>query len=226
MQYLRSLPQLLAGKVSDPTNAVQGLLGAVGLQALALVKEAYITKARGGTDEAGISWQPLKPKTVAYGRRHAGLRRKGNGKRPLLTAAQDKLWRGVFARAYRRLNAKGDKDAAGNAAALAWAVVKRQGGKTILGEYGGTKVEIGRDTGRLLNSLSPGTAPMPTSGDQVLRVETGSVAVGTRVPYAEAFHRKRPLWPDESRIPDAWWQRIGQTIAEGIGNLLRRAGNG
>ena len=230
LQQLRELPALLAGRVNDSTQAVHGLMGAVGLQALAIIRESYIVKARGGTDEAGIRWAALSPRTIAYGRRHPKLssRRRyaakaGRKSRPLLTAGQDKLWKQTYARMLRRFERAGNPDAEAHAAAIAWKVVKQAGGKTILEEYGKTPVEIGRDTGRVLASLSPGRSAAPANADQVFRITPGEVRVGTNVEYAEPFHRKRPLWPDDpADIPESWWERLGETLEDGLKALLRR----
>lgn len=225
---LRQLPGVLSGRVPDPTGAAESIRQAVGIEALSILKEAYVAKARGGTDEAGIRWAPLDPKTIAYGRRHPGLKR-GRGPRPLLTKQQDELWRGVFAGTYRRLAAAGDENAGGNAAALAWVLVKARGGKTILGEYGSRPAEILRDTGRLLNSLSP------AHPDNVLRQQPGEVSVGTNVVYAERHHRgdpgrnlpARPLWPDDGdRWPATWTQRLLDVVADGVRDLTRRLAGG
>jgi hypothetical protein len=226
-EVLRGLPALLAGKVHDPSGAVRELLGAMGLEALTMIQEAYLTKARGGTDDAGITWKPLKPETIAYGRRHPGLARKrraasqkGRAGRPLLSEAQDKLWRETYSRALARFTRAGEADAKGHAAALAWRVTKAAGGQTILDKYGQEKVEIGRDTGVLLNSLAPGSAPGPSSAKQIFRIQAGAVVVGTNVPYAEHFHRVRPIWPDVAQVPAAWWQRLSQVLAKGLVKLL------
>lgn len=234
MDRLRELPGMLAGRVSDPSGAVDAMMTAVGVEALSIIREAYIEKARGGTDEAGLSWQKLSPRTIAYGRRHgATLARKrkaaakaGRPGRPLLTAAQDRLWKGVFASTARRLTLAGEKNANANAAALAWRLVKAAGGKTILSEYGGTKVEILRDTGRLLASLSPGTP------DNILRVGPGEVSVGTNVVYARTHHEgrgkvpARPLWPELDSWPQAWWDRLEEVVADGVAGMVRRAVGG
>src|SRR5579859_5114220 len=105
-QTIRRAVALMAGREPDPTGLVEGLLLRVGTVALSFIKQAYTDKARGGIDEAGIQWQPLSPKTIAYGRRHPGLSRirskvKGTSRerRPLLTAALDKRWRQLYSRA-------------------------------------------------------------------------------------------------------------------------------
>ena len=218
---LLALPAVLAGKAPDTDGTARKLLEALGIQALSLIKDAYVTKARGGTDAAGIKWDPLDPRTIAYGRRHPGLNQrrkyaasKGRGSRPLLSAAQDKRWRQIYAAMLNKF--RGDADASAHAAAVAWSVVKREGGQTILGKYGGAQVEIGRDTGRLLASLSPG-AP-----DNILRTTAGAVTIGTAVQYAPHFHKKRPIWP--ANFPPEWKAAMEQIVAEALALAVQRMG--
>lgn len=223
---LAELPAVLSGRLPDPSGEAQRLWRLAGVEALAVAREAFIEKARGGTDAAGITWAPLKPATVAYGRRHPGLaarraraRRAGRESRPLLSAAQDRLWRGVYARELARARRDGvpAREAQGRAAALAWAVVKRAGGQTVLGKYGAAGVEIGRDTGRLLASLSPGHP------DNTLAVRgPGRVVVGSNVAYARHFHAKRPLWPSGGSLPAQWEARLAGVVGEGVRALVRR----
>lgn len=227
---LRAIPSVLAGKSSDPGGLVATALRVLGIEAMTIIKDAFVVKSRGGTDEAGIAWPPLKPTTIAYGRRHPGLAAKrtraakaGRAGRPLLTVAQDKLWRAIYAGALARGKRQGNKDAGSNAAALAWAIVKARGGKTILGVYGSVQVDQLRDTGRLLNSLSPGTP------DSLLSVTPNSVRVGTNVVYAAAHHEgnpaknrpPRPLWPEPDKWPQAWTDRLLAILKDHVANLVR-----
>ena len=205
-QLLATLP-----KVAGASDAV---LTAVGLAALGRIRRAFITKARGGTDEAGDSWTPLSPKTIAYSatrQRGRGGRTKAEKKRAAfpsqaLNAKQQARWWEVYRRALAQY--RGDK---GHAAAVAWVVLKREGATTLLQKYGGRKVEILRDTGLLLNSLSPGTG----SAEQVFRVGGGAVIIGTNREGAAAHHSgipgrlpQRRLWPSVDRWPQSWWGDI------------------
>ncbi len=231
---LALLGPILSGGVSDPSGMVQQLQLALGVQALSLIKEAFIVKARGGTDAAGISWPKLSPKTVAYSRKHPGLQRKHPGDRPrgLLTDAQDKRWRGIWLHTWHWLQHKqglGSKEAAGNAAAHAWFVLEAEGAKTILKEYGSVPVEILRDTDRLLNSLSPGIGGPSGNPDQVFDLQPGAVAVGTNVVYAGTHHRgnparnvpARPLWPEADQWPQAWIDELADILTQGLALIFR-----
>jgi hypothetical protein len=215
-QRLALLPAALAGQIPQYAQAAATVARALGIELLACVKEAFVEKGRGGTGSDGITWKPLSPAHVAYHRRHKGLNQKrgraakaGRAGRPLLTKQQDQLWRGVYASCLGR----GDDPA--TAAAKAWGVTKRAGGKTIIGVHGGETVQIGVDTGRLLASLSPGNP------DNVLVTTPGTLNVGTNVKYAAAFHARRPLYPPSGVIPPAWQQRLAAVFAAALPEFLR-----
>ena len=192
-----------------------------GLAILGRIKQAFITKSRGGTDEAGDSWKLLSPRTIAYSK----TRQRGRGGRTRsekgvavhpsqsLSSRQQERWWEV----YRRQLAiyKGDK---GHASAVAWLVLKGEGAQTLVDKYGHRQVDILRDTGLLLNSLSPGVA----SPERVFRVGYGAVIVGTNRKGAAAHHRgakhlpQRRLWPPVSKWPAAWWRDVIEQARQGI----------
>lgn len=156
---LSRLPAILAGLEHDPTGLVADLHLAVGSVALSLIREAFVTRAAGGTDEAGLRWEPLAESTAA---------RRGLG------------------------------------------------------------AQILRDTGILLNSLSP------LGPDNVLEARPGTIAIGTNVPYASYHHEgtprmpARPLWPDPATWPDSWWAQITAAFLDGAklvaAELVKQAG--
>lgn len=194
----------------------RALLLRIGLTLLGRIKRAFIVKARGGTDEAGDRWQALSPKTVAYSRRGRSKTEKKRATRPsqALTKKQQERWWEMYRRSLARF--KGDKSAA---ARVAWTILKAEGATTLFDKYGGRRVEILRDTGLLLNSLSPGSG----SAEQVLRTGIGEVTVGTNRKGAAAHHRgiqgklpRRPLWPDPRKWPSSWWQDILEQVQQGM----------
>lgn len=214
-----------AGRVAD------AMMTRCGLTALGRIRKAFIAKAQGGADEAGDRWKPLSPATIAYSRRHPGLPKAPQraAYRPSygLTKKQREKWWETYRRALARF--KGDK---GSAARVAWAAAKRDGAVTLMDKYGNTKVDILRDTGLLLNSLSPGVA----SGAQVFRVGRGEVIVGTNRKWAWVHHNgskngripQRRLWPDVLRWPGSWWQDIAEQARAGLVDvaiyLIKRVG--
>lgn len=258
------LGAILAGREADSIGIGRGLLLAMGVAALSDIKDAFVTKARGGTDEMGISWPKLSRKYLAYGRRFgrgeqsaltkaAGLNPRANRLAPgnnkgLLTADQLKRWRMIFARSLARfLLSMEAGEAKAAAAQIAWAQLKREGAQTKLNVFGSRQVEILRDTGVLLNSLSPGVlsgppgpnqqyrGPSGPGGDQqIFDLTAGKVIVGTNVFYARAHQeggRKMPrrqfLPENEAQIPDVWWQRwlaVGIKAVEVGAALLYRKG--
>lgn len=194
----------------------------VGVAVLGRIRQAFIVKSRGGTDDAGDRWAPLNPATIAYsrtrGRGRGGRTRteRGRESRPsqALSSRQQARWWDLYRQGLAIY--EGDK---GKAAIRAWGILKREGAVTLFQRYSGRHAEILRDTGVLLNSLSPGiSAP-----GSVFRTEPGSVTIGTNVPYAAAHHNgvpgrlpQRRLWPPVERWPAAWWQDITEQVRDGL----------
>lgn len=119
----------------------------------------------------------------------------------LLTKDQLKRWQQVFGQSLARfLVSMGPGEAKARAGKIAWATVKREGAKTILEVYGHRQVDILRDTGILLNSLSPGRIvgngyekPSGDGGDQqIMETIANGVIVGTNVPYAATHNYGDP----------------------------------
>jgi len=192
-----------------------------GLAALGFIHKAFITKARGGTDEAGDRWTPLSPKTIAYSKtrkRGEGGRTKTEKARPsrpsqALTKMQRERWWEVYRRALAKY--RGDK---AHAAATAWFVLKKQGATTLFEKYSGRQIDILRDTGLLLNSLSPGTKVE----EQIFQIGQGEVIVGTNRKGCSTHHEgkghvpQRRLWPPPSKWPSNWWLNIVEQARDGL----------
>ena len=239
------LSVMLTGRAPSLRKYADGIKAATAYQFFSLVHDAFLVKSGGGTDEAGYNWKPLSPAYLAYQRRfgkgeqaalkkEAGIgrgnsRKIGNGS-TLLNKQQADLWWSTYARAKAiALQTLPVRDAKSKAAAIAWSVVKKAGGKTKLEVYGHRRVDILRDTGVLLNSLTPGVVtgnhyqkpPPRKQGGQVARIEPASLSVGTNVKYAGAHHNgyhvpMRRLWPDASRMPQRWKQLINQRMQNGF----------
>lgn len=217
---LRQFAQAVAGRSQEARGPMQAVMTRIGMVALSRIREAFVVKARGGTDESGLSWPPLKSSTIAYSRRHPGVppSKQRAPFRPswMLTEKQRARW--------WQLCAKGGP-------AYAWLQLKSEGAKTLIGEYGNTPVEILRDTGLLLNSLSPGV----NSPDQIFDPSSNDVVVGTSRKWAGCHHRgipgklpQRRLWPAPDQWPDSWWADIlGEAkigLLEVAMFLIRRGG--
>jgi hypothetical protein len=156
-----------------------------------------------------------------------------------------KEWRKLFAGFASRfmLSGASESEAKSHAAAVAWNIMKKRGAKTKLQVFGDRKVQILRDTGRLLNSLSPGllsgkgpavsySKPSGEGGnEQIFETEPGLVIVGTNVEYAETHQKTRPFLPDDRHaVPVAWWQRWTAialaTFVVSVEKLYRDRGRG
>lgn len=231
LQALRQAASMASGNgSSEATNA---LMVRMGLTALSLIKTAFVTKAAGGTDEAGDSWPALQKSTIAYSRKHPGvpLNVKGSKNRAgfapswMLTEKQRKRWWALCASI---------------GPAGAWIILKSEGAKTLIGEYGDTKVQILRDKGFLLNSLSPGMIPSQDSppvpppqpsgeggANQIFDYGPGEVIVGTNRKHAAAHHTgipgklpQRRLWPDPNNWPASWWEQITEQGRMGLIDIM------
>jgi hypothetical protein len=233
-------PALLAGRVEDRFGIARGFRLRLAVAFLSKVKQAFIVKSRGGTDEAGMSWQPLTREYLAYGRRFgkgeqaalkkaAGLDRKNN-KRGLLTAAQNKRWKAIFAQSFTRLAAQLPiGEAKAKAGAIAWAKLKSEGAKTKLDVFGSRQVEILRDTDVMFNSLSPGVlseagpdATYSPPEHQVIKIDQSDMLVGTNDEKADWHHnaknprKRRRLWPEPDQIPQSWRDDFSAAASRGM----------
>ncbi len=252
VRVINSLRLALTGQGSDDNRIARGVFVAMGLAALSDIQRDFIRKARGDVGEDGVKWAPLQPATLAYSRRFgrgektrlkqaAGLNR-GHSKGPtgsgLLNSAQLKSWIKHYRQSLAWLATKHDMRTAKNiAASIAWNKVKAEGAKTMLEVYGNRPHEILRDTGVLLNSLSPGQIggdgasyrkPGGDGGDdQVFELIGNGVIVGTNVGYA-ATHQNgstkknipaRPFLP--KKAPVVWIDRWSSVLSKAFEVGLR-----
>lgn len=180
LDIIRRAPHVAVGG-SQPAKQ---LLVRMGLTALSFIKQAFIVKARGGTDAAGLKWLDITPHTKAYSRRNVKLDEAGNVRRNAAgdpagwippgrirakyapSYALTKQQRARWWKLYRQLGGTAPKGkgfhakgvSQSKAAALAWIHLKAEDGsvKTLMMLYGYRTVPILQDKGLLLNSLSPG----------------------------------------------------------------------
>ncbi|MGH8743510.1 MAG: hypothetical protein ACREUY_04450, partial [Burkholderiales bacterium] len=160
------------------------------------------------------------------------------GNKGLLTKPEQKRWNLIFARTLARLLlSMGPAEARARAAQVAWTTLKNEGAKTLLSVYGHRTVEILRDTGILLNSLSPGRLSKDTyskpSGDggeqQIFETIANGVIVGTNVPYAASHNYgdqsrgipKRQFLPKEP--PRVWVERWLDVANKALASAARIA---
>jgi hypothetical protein len=78
-------------------------------------------------------------------------------------------------------------------------------------------VDIGRDTGKMFKSFTPGNDDVPSGAtDQIFETPPGRVVVGTNVPYATKFSESRPFWPRGGKMPTAWAREINEALERAI----------
>lgn len=218
-QIIAGLARAMAGREPDHQGLARGVQLRIALKLLSKIQQAFIKKSRGEASEDGIVWNPLLPATIAQ-RRMTRQEKKtldigGRRVRGLLTPAEDREWRKIFRSMMAMLRAKGvgEGQAQRIAASIAWSKLKAAGAKTKLAVLGSRKVDIGRDTGRMYRSLTPGIEGA-TTPDQIVEVPPGAVIVGSNVPYFPRFHKKRPVWP--AQLPEAWWEALIDTANRGL----------
>lgn len=239
----RDMVASIAGRSTTYQTEARQIHMVVGLAALSDIKADFIRKARGGVGEDGVTWPPLSPKTLAYGRKapKAGGLSPG-GKDGFMSQEQLTQWRKLYGGALARLAMSMPLERAkGIAAARAWRIMKARGVKTKLAEYANRPHEILRDTGILLNSLSPGmvgfdgvnVSVSPPTGEggemQVFDLQPSGVIVGTNVPYAGVHQngsakRKIPARPFIPNIvPEKWLDRWSGAVLPSLTVALRQA---
>lgn len=219
-----SQSSLLQAIATIPNQATSGthltaILTRAGMAILGRIKQAFIVKSRGGTDEAGDRWAPLSPKTIAYRRKGRTSSEKKRDTMPsqALTKKEQQRWWDLYRQGMGMFD--GNK---ASAAKRAWVILKNEGATTLLEKYGTRKVDILRDTGLLLNSLSPGLG----GKEQVFRVGNGEVIIGTNRKGARAHHNgipgklpQRRLWPEPKKWPATWWKDVTSQIKQGIADI-------
>lgn len=98
---------------------------------------------------------------------------------------------------------------------------------TALAFYGSRKVDVLRDTGRLLRSLTPGVEGQPSGNpDQVLRLGPGELILGSKCPYLERHQEgskhtpARPVFPVRGKLPPAYLPAVLGAAARGVVALV------
>lgn len=239
---LRQLPAIISGNSPIGQDASRALALRLGVECMSFQKQAYLTKARGGTDEAGVKWAPLSGYTImkrlqkGKGRRgiqygvkiERAFRRYQKAKEAYIATAK-RL--GGFSKRVKRstvakTKAKLEKlDLRLKLAKQRWEKAEANLQAAIAG------IEILRDTGRLYNSLSPGESGQ-IKPDGFLEVEPGVAVVGTNVEYAPDHmqgrgfgHPNGPPMParpplvDPALWPASWWNRLTNAATHGIADL-------
>lgn len=193
---IHSLPQ---GVVADAGAAKEQALEDAGIAILARIHEAFITKSKGGTDDAGDRWAPLSPVTLAIRQRKYGSSPVPSRKRKAGGQRYDDV-----PPARRRLQN----------------IIKGKGRTPTRNRYDGLRRDILVDTGALLDSLSPWS----DSPDKIFKITASGVTLGTKRKGAMDHHTGNPernlpqrrLWPQPHTWPDSWWQDIKDEVVQGI----------
>ena len=190
----------LSGTEEDKYGLGKAVATVVGYTVLHNIVDNFIRKSRRGTDDFGEQWPELSPVTVAN--RKVGP---GDMKDPAI-AYRVKAKAHIKKYYYSRyLLTMSKKDAETMAEKVAEQMVSKDTGKTKLQTLGNRKVDILRDTGRLLNSLQPGQIvelsstikykPPKTDlkDDQIFEPVAGAVTIDSNVEYAKEHQEGLPV---------------------------------
>lgn len=208
----RALQSIPARLIGGPETKV--LLEQCGEALLARIQAAFMTKSRGGTDEAGDRWAPLSPKTVAYSRRVGRTKtesRRDTRPSQALTKAQQARWWKLYSQGLAMFD--GDKE---RAARRAWAILRREGAVTLFDKYSNRRVDILYNTGELYRSIK-------------LHITNSGATISSNHPAAKAHHNgvpgrlpRRRLWPGPYKWPQAWWDEIAEQIRVGVVDITTK----
>jgi len=218
--------EVLLGKAPDKHGIRESFFGAVTNSVYSSIHKAFLAKKEHGADELGNKWKDHAPATKAYkkleGRK--GLSLPGPLSRPTLNATQDKAWRRHFVRRFIRLvTIMPEEKAKRIAAASAWNHVKEShGATTLLDIMKSKKFPLNFDTGDTERSLEPAdySPPgpyLPQDPNQIVKLESGKLVLGSRAPNASNADKLRPLWPRP--FPKEW---LTKAIREGKEAIILR----
>lgn len=214
---VRSLPAILAGRAPDPHGIAAGFKARLAFAFLGLVKEAFEQKGRGQTGSDGITWPPLKQKTV--------VQKLAKG----MTKRQLEQWKSDYRAAFREVSPHMNQE---QAQAKAQEIATRQHEKRTgrQGASGTTQMLV--DTGILRQSLSIGSLVeqgvsatyQPPNQEQFVEDKPGEIAIGTNVKYARYHHRgtkhipARRFWPE--KLPPSWIEAINRQARLGLEKIV------
>lgn len=203
---------VLNGKVPKYISVYKAYRARLMQQFMLRLNRSFWARAKRGVDDLGNTWKPLAPSTHAY--KPLSPIEKGtyaiDGKRNrgLLTPAEDRLWKAIFARTLARLEKNGSSNPKKEAAEKAWAILKARGARTLIGLGRITDTNI--RTGALVASTRPGSVAnhryYVIKGQEI---RPGSLTVKLTLPYVNEVDKVRPIIPDNA----GKWVREAHDIA-------------
>lgn len=212
MSILNNIPH--AATQGGPADPI--LIGA-GNAALGRIELAFLVKSWRGTDETGERWAALSERTIAKRIRKRDGTKETDRPSPHLTPTQREQWWNFYRSALMKYK---EKDIA---ARVAWSRLKRRGGVKLFNKYARQSIDILKDTGQLLESLTPNAQ----SSSKIFRVSPGKIEVGSNRKGAAAHHHgvpgklpQRRLWAHPTKWPSSWWIDILDAAREGVIQLI------
>ena len=233
---LLRLGPILSGKEPDIGGIGEQVSTALGMWFLAEIRIDYIRKSDGVQGEIGGTWKPLSRMTIEnrrQGHKFLAAEKAFNEREAIVRAEQQRI--------FERLAMSIPKnEAMARSKVLAEEYATQKTRTTYVESRSAMKIQILRDTGVLLNSLSPGQVTsdgryvvqvVPGSDKQIFEPVAGKVTVGTNVAYA-ADHQDgvpsrrlpaRPFFPRKGeQIPERWWERAHDAVNMALEAALKR----
>jgi hypothetical protein len=197
------------------------LLDILGQMLLAQVQQAYVTKSRGGTGEDGIQWDGIQLGSLLARMRRVGhisavkktqtgaefQVKKSNKANSAVFGAIVKIGAGKVVASGKGKGKFGTGTTIGLKKGRKTGTVAETLKKIVSPTAGG--YEIGRDTGKQINTLQPGKSG--DAGPSIL-VESNTVTVGAAMSYSPHFDRQRPIIPEH--LPQKWLDELQEQATE------------
>lgn len=206
------------GKTDIPFPLIRNTILSYYVQSMFFfIHRAYLMKARGGTDDLGNSWKPLKEVTIKRKLGRFRIRQELPRSGPVFQGRQRALFvklRSVLLSRYRAMMPASQAEALATSRA-GELLAKRQLAGTNVGLLDPGFVPVMVDRGRLLASFVPGTvdrsgAYIESNSDQRAEISPAAIRIGTKVPYAASADRERPIIPANAA---AWFPKAVERAA-------------
>jgi hypothetical protein len=224
----------IAGTEPDIYRIGERYWSAVAYSLFESIFKAFLAKSRHEVDELGQSWKDHDPKTKAYSRMDArrsltlydnrAVRTPTLRVRPTLPPSVNRQWGGRWYGLFIQLTSKhgeSDDSAKKIAGGSTWEYFKAMGYPTLLSLTQNMKLPILNRTGTLQRSVFPaplsGGFYLPIDRNQVVRIQSGKLEIGTNRPNIADITRERPLWPRDISL---WINRANAAGRDAIHEYL------
>jgi len=203
-----------------------------GVSVLGRAQRDYETKSRHGTGEDGTHWKELSPKTIeARVRRRAAAKKIVDERKRLADEIRGILYGGLTPRARKGKGKVVSKDEAVRVLRERREALKRKLDSLVINEM--SSYQIGVDQGLQRASAAPGfndpakvwrLNPADGEGENLFRVDGGTVTLAYNRSYSAAFDSERPIFPEQ--LPQAWKDEAGDAVGDWADDRIKEAMGG